>query len=143
MLSENMQQLRKMNHMSQEALADIAGVSRQTYAKWESGEAVPDILSCHKIADVFGVNLDDLVNYEGKNSGLPVPPKGKHFFGMVKVGERGQIVIPKKARDIFGIHSGDELVLLGDEAQGLALTKADVMVSFLEQVISLRKGEKR
>ena len=51
--------------------------------------------------------------------------KGKHMFGSVKVGERGQIVIPKEAREIFGINPGDLLLVLGDEARGLALVKAD------------------
>ena len=47
------------------------------------------------------------------------------MFGSVKVGERGQIVIPKEAREIFGIKPGDLLLVLGDEARGLALVKAD------------------
>ena len=58
-------------------------------------------------------------------------PKGKHLFGTVKVGEKGQIVIPKEAREIFGIQPGDSLVVLGDEATGLAILKNDV---FLAQV---------
>lgn len=60
-------------------------------------------------------------------------PKGKHIFGTVKVGEKGQIVIPKDAREIFGIQPGDSLVVLGDEASGLAILKHDV---FLSQVAS-------
>ena len=47
------------------------------------------------------------------------------MFGSVKVGERGQIVIPKEAREIFGIKPGDLLLVLGDETRGLALVKAD------------------
>ena len=58
-------------------------------------------------------------------------PKGKHLFGTVKVGEKGQIVIPKNAREIFGIKPGDSLVVLGDEASGIAIMKSDV---FLAQV---------
>lgn len=54
-------------------------------------------------------------------------PKGKHIFGTVKVGERGQIVIPKEAREIFDINPGDTLLVIGDEEQGLAVVKADVM----------------
>nr|WP_319539108.1 AbrB/MazE/SpoVT family DNA-binding domain-containing protein [uncultured Methanospirillum sp.] len=50
---------------------------------------------------------------------------GKHIFGTVKVGERGQIVIPKDAREIFGINPGDSLMVLGDEKRGIALVKAD------------------
>ena len=52
---------------------------------------------------------------------IPVKGKGKHMFGSVKVGERGQIVIPKEARDIFGIKAGDILFVLGDETRGIAL----------------------
>lgn len=54
-------------------------------------------------------------------------PKGKHIFGTVKVGERGQIVIPKEARELFNIKPGDTLLVLGDEEKGIAISKADVM----------------
>ena len=54
-------------------------------------------------------------------------PKGKHIFGTVKVGERGQIVIPKEARELFDIKPGDTLLVLGDEEHGIAISKADVM----------------
>ena len=47
-------------------------------------------------------------------------PKGK-YAGMVKVGERGQIVIPKEARQMFDIQPGDTLIILGDEKHGLAI----------------------
>ncbi len=46
---------------------------------------------------------------------------GKYMFGTAKVGERGQIVIPKEARDVIGIKPGDTLLVLGDTKQGLAL----------------------
>ncbi|MFQ9426066.1 MAG: AbrB/MazE/SpoVT family DNA-binding domain-containing protein [Anaerovoracaceae bacterium] len=55
-------------------------------------------------------------------------PKGKHIFGTVRVGERGQVVIPKQARDLFAIKPGDILVVLGDESPehpGLAMMKED------------------
>lgn len=64
-------------------------------------------------------------------------PKGKHIFGTVKVGERGQIVIPKEARDMFDIKPGDILLVLGDEEQGIAITKADVMQ---EVAVKILKG---
>ena len=63
--------------------------------------------------------------------------KGKHIFGTVKVGERGQIVIPKEAREIFDINPGDSLLVLGDEEQGIAIVKADVMK---EVAIKILKG---
>ena len=46
---------------------------------------------------------------------------GKYIFGTAKVGERGQIVIPKEAREVMGIYPGDTLLILGDEKQGLAI----------------------
>lgn len=54
-------------------------------------------------------------------------PDGHYIFGTVKVGERGQIIIPKEAREVFGIQAGDTLIVLGDEKWGIAVTKADVL----------------
>ena len=54
-------------------------------------------------------------------------PKGHYIFGTVKVGERGQIVIPKEARQVFDIKAGDTLIVLGDEKWGIAVTKSDVL----------------
>ena len=121
MFCDNLISLRKMKQMSQEQLAEAVGVSRQTISKYETGEALPDIDKCKAMAELFDVSLDDLVNYDKQASGLGIPPKGKHMFGLVKVGDKGQIVIPAKARKIFGIEPGDNLVILGDETQGLAL----------------------
>ena len=66
-------------------------------------------------------------------------PKGKHIFGTVKVGEKGQIVIPKDAREIFNIQPGDSLVVLGDEATGLAIIKNDMFLSQVASAIFQRK----
>ena len=122
MLSENLLDLRKLNKLSQEEVAEYVGVSRQAVAKWESGETTPDIYNCKALASLYDVLLDDLVNFSD-SMGFPVLPKGKYLFGAVTVGEKGQIVIPKKARDIFKIKAGDNLILLGDEKQGIAIIK--------------------
>ena len=61
--------------------------------------------------------------------------KGKHVFGTVKVGERGQIVIPKEAREVFEIKPGDKLLVLGDEEQGIAIVKAEIMKEFALDVL--------
>jgi AbrB family looped-hinge helix DNA binding protein len=63
--------------------------------------------------------------------------KRKHIFGTVKVGERGQIVIPKEARDLFDIKPGDTLMVLGDEAHGIALVKADKFRRIAEQMLRM------
>lgn len=137
MLQDNLISLRKIKRISQEELAEAVGVTRQTISKYETGEAVPDIEKCKLMADLFEVSLDDLVNYDAKANGLNIPPKGKHMFGMVKVGEKGQIVIPSKARKIFDIQPGDNLIVLGDEAQGLALMKEK---GILEMLNKMRNG---
>ncbi len=56
-------------------------------------------------------------------------PKGKYAW-TVTVGEKGQIVIPKQARDVFGIKPGDTLVVLGDEAKGLAIPPKSMFAQF-------------
>ena len=123
MFRENLTQLRKLHNFSQEELAEKIHVSRQTLSKWETGESVPDIEKCMALASVFDVTLDDLVNFNSPVSGLNVPPRGKHVFGVVTVGEKGQIVIPAQARKIFAIEPGHRLLVLGDEGQGIALMK--------------------
>ena len=126
--------------MTQEELAAKLDVSRQAVAKWESGETVPDLERCKQLADIFGVSLDDLANFSSnENMGLNVPPKGKHLFGIVTVGDKGQIVIPAKARKTFDINPGDRLVVLGDESQGIAILKSD---AFLEIADVIRQGGK-
>lgn len=140
MFKDNLIHLRKMRRMTQEDLAECVGVTRQAIAKWESGETVPDLEKCRILADKFGVSLDDLANFEPEDSlGLNLPPKGKHLFGMVTVGDKGQIVIPAKARKMFNISAGDELVVLGDEAQGIAIIKAQ---DFLAMAEAIRRSEK-
>ena len=136
MFRDNLINLRKMYRLTQEDVAEKVGVTRQSVAKWESGESVPDLDKCRMLAELFRVSLDDLANHEPEdNMGLGVPPKGKHLFGLVTVGDKGQIVIPAKARKIFGISPGDQLVVLGDEGQGLAVLKTD---SFLEIANAIR-----
>lgn len=132
--ADNLIELRKLHDFSQEELAEMVGVSRQTLSKYETGESLPDIEKCKLLADAFGVTLDDLISYEKSdedNLGLGVPPKGKHVFGMVKVGDKGQIVIPAKARKIFDIQPGDNLIILGDEGQGIAIIKEKGLLSLL------------
>lgn len=60
---------------------------------------------------------------------------GKYLFGMVKVGSKGQIVIPASARKIFSIKTGDELLLLGDEEKGLAIVKPELTNDILNKIM--------
>lgn len=134
MFKDNILTMRKMRGMNQEELAEKLQVSRQTLSKWETGEAVPDIEKCRALAEIFDVSLDELVNYDGGSSGVPMPPKGKHAFGIVTVGDKGQIVIPAKARKIFDIKSGDRLLVLGDENSGIAIVKEDDFLALFEHI---------
>lgn len=61
------------------------------------------------------------------------------YVGICKVGEKGQIVIPKEARDMFNIKSGDSIIVLCDKAQGIALVKSDVIEDLSSKIFP--KGE--
>lgn len=135
MISSNLKRFRKLFKLTQESVADRIGVSRQAVAKWETGETIPDINSCTALAEMFGVTLDDLVRETNDEVINIKQAKGKYIFGMVKVGAHGQIVIPKKAREIFKIQQGDSLLVLGDESQGLGLVKGDAFVEFAQAIL--------
>lgn len=74
---------------------------------------------------------------------------GKHIlgknkqrvFGTAKVGDRGQIVIPKEAREFYGINPGDTLLLLGDEETGLIVTRPEVLNNLANQILNNVKKE--
>lgn len=69
-------------------------------------------------------------------------PKGNHIFGTARVGEKGQIVIPKEARSLFGIRPGDTLLILGNEESGIIVTKPEVLSDVADQILgNLKKGE--
>ncbi|MBP7401944.1 MAG: AbrB/MazE/SpoVT family DNA-binding domain-containing protein [Clostridia bacterium] len=61
-------------------------------------------------------------------------PSGR-FMATVRVGEKGQIVIPKGARDLFGIRPGDTLLLLADVDRGIAIVRNDLLHGFAEKVL--------
>ncbi|MBP2624294.1 AbrB/MazE/SpoVT family DNA-binding domain-containing protein [Streptococcus oricebi] len=56
------------------------------------------------------------------------------YIGSVKIGPKGQIVIPKEVRDMFDIKSGDTLVLLADSKQGIAVQKYEAYEKVFEQI---------
>ena len=58
------------------------------------------------------------------------------FIGVCKVGEKGQIVIPKEVRKMFSINSGDTIIVLADKDKGIALLKADEIESMTDKVLS-------
>lgn len=144
MLKDNLALLRNMYGYSQEELAERIGISRQAYGKWESGATIPDIEKCQRLAEVYGTTIDSLVGsvqLEGISL-LPPAPKGKNVWGVVTINERGQIVIPKAAREAFSLSGGQRLVVGSDE-MGIALLPVELfenrMRAFMDY--AARNGE--
>lgn len=144
MLKDNLVMLRNLHGFSQEAIAEKIGISRQAYAKWETGATVPDIEKCLLLAEVYGTTIDSLIRTESvEGLGIiPPAPRGKNIWGSVAVGERGQIVIPKGARDLFGLTRGQRMVVLSDE-NGIALIPEEVFMSNMRNAMerSLEKQD--
>lgn len=60
---------------------------------------------------------------------------GRHIFGTARVGDRGQIVIPKEARDFYHIEPGDTLLILGDEKSGMIVARPEILHNLAEQIL--------
>ena len=134
MIGKNLQKLRKQKSLTQEALAEAVGVARQTIAKWETEESTPDLELAGRLSAVLDVALDDLVNAPADElDGMP-GMQGRHMFGMVTVGDKGQIVIPVRARRVFQIQPGDQLMVLGEEGRGIALVDARFFMAAAEEM---------
>lgn len=116
--TNNFRLFRKEIGYTQEQLAERLGVSRQAVAKWESGETLPDIGICAKLAQLYGTTIDALVHHKFANDD---PENGKYILGTAQVNNKGQITLPKKAREIFNINAGNNLLVLGDIGRGIAI----------------------
>ncbi len=138
MLKDNLVMLRKLNSFSQEQIAEKIGISRQAYAKWESGATIPDIDRVAQLAEVYGVSLDSLMKTETADGVgiIPPAPKGKNIWGSAAIGDRGQFVIPKAARDKFGLKGGDRLIVCSDE-HGIALIPAEYFEGRMRELMDM------
>jgi AbrB family looped-hinge helix DNA binding protein len=76
------------------------------------------------------------------NDAVTEVAKGKFLYGTVTVGERGQIVLPKEARDHFSIKPGDKLIVTGDVNKGIAIVKAEIMKDLALKILGTL-GESR
>ncbi|MBQ1535843.1 MAG: helix-turn-helix domain-containing protein [Ruminococcus sp.] len=124
---------RTQNGLTQEELAEKLGVSRQAVAKWERGESVPDIGSCMKLAEIYGVTVDILVRSFGKQEHTG---DGKHIFGLSRVNSKGQVTLPASCRKVFDIRPGDTILVLGDENKGgIAMVKIGGFMDDLGKLI--------
>ena len=87
-------------------------------------------------------NMKSVKGVSGLAEEKNFPAVGKQqVFGTAKVGDRGQIVIPKEARDAYGIRPGDTLLLLGDENTGLIVTRPEVLSNLARQILNNIKKE--
>lgn len=138
MLKDNLVMLRSLYGFSQEELAEKINISRQAYAKWESGATIPDIEKCSLLASVYGITIDSLLNADtSAQSGKSLlAPQGKNIWGSVTINERGQIVIPKGARDKFQLTAGTRLIVLSDE-EGIALISAKRFEENMQKIMEL------
>lgn len=130
-IANNLRSLRNRNNWSLEYVAERLEVSRQAVAKWENGDSLPDVMKCDALASLYDVTLTDLIRHNEETEGIPIGPAGKHIFGIVPVGARGQIVLPKKARDLLNIETGDTLIVLGDTnpaSTGIALIDSEAFM---------------
>lgn len=136
--TSSLKALRKNAKLTQEDVAERLNVSRQSVAKWESGESLPDIENCILLAKLYGVSLDDLVRY-AKEPEDANAPKGKHMFGVVKIDDKGRIFIPERAREVFDLKIGDKLLLMGDEQQGMAMVKLNGFLAATAEIMKIIK----
>lgn len=137
MLKENLVILRNLKGYSQEQIAEQIGISRQEYAKWESGATIPDINKAARLAEVYGVTIDSLLKTETAEGlgAIPPAPEGKNIWGTVTLGERGQVVIPKAAREHLKMQGGDRLIVLSDD-MGIALVRAELFEGMLKEIMA-------
>ncbi len=142
MLKENLVMLRNIHGYSQEEVSEKIGISRQAYAKWERGTTIPDVEKCSRLAELYGTTVDSLLrttSEEGMGV-IPPAPRGKNIWGSVTVSERGQIVIPKGARDLFGLTGGQRLIVLSDE-YGIALVPAEAFEDNMKKAMEMAAGK--
>lgn len=123
-IADNLKLLRYRNGYTLEAIAEIISVSRQSVAKWEAGDSVPDIMNCVKLASLYKISLDELVNRSLKNiMNNDFATEGGRICGVLDVSSEGTIRIPDSVMEVFDIHRGDKVLLLADKNQGIALIK--------------------
>ncbi len=136
-MNDKLRRLRISRKMTQERLAELINVSRQSIAKWENGDSIPDVLKCNDLARIFEVSIEDIVRmFTEDDDYVFTNPKGKYVFGILKLSENNTIIIPEEAKKVFNIKTGDSLLLLGDVNQGMALMPMNECREFIDQIMS-------
>ena len=123
-IADNLKLLRYKSGYTLEAIAEIISVSRQSVAKWEAGDSVPDIVNCVKLASLYKISLDELVNRPLKSViDNDFTPEEGRICGVLEILPENTICIPDAVMKMFDMHCGDKVLLLADAKQGLALVK--------------------
>ena len=123
-ITNNLIFMRHNHGYTMEALAEIISVSRQTIAKWESGESFPDIMNCMKLATLYKITLDELVYkpLSEAKAGEFSSDKNK-ICGILNIDENGAINLPESLMEMFDMKTGDKVLLLADRREGIAIVK--------------------
>ena len=123
-IADNLKLLRYKYGYTLEAIAEIISVSRQSAAKWEAGDTVPDIINCIKLASLYKISLDELVNRPLRDAvSDDFSVEKDRICGVLDISEEGSICIPEAVMQMFDIHCDDKIMLLADKKQGIALVK--------------------
>jgi DNA-binding XRE family transcriptional regulator len=123
-ITDNLIFMRHKHGYTMEALAEIISVSRQTVAKWESGESYPDIMNCMKLATLYKITLDELVYKPLKEAQMnEYSSGGNKICGVLDVAENGAVYLPEVLLEMFDMKVGDKVLLLADRREGIAIVK--------------------
>ena len=123
-ITNNLIFMRHKQGYTMEALAEIISVSRQTVAKWESGESYPDIMNCMKLATLYKITLDELVYkpLSEAKAGEFSSDENK-ICGILEINENGAVHLPKVLMKMFDMKTGDKVLVLADRREGIAIVK--------------------
>ena len=133
-MNDVLRQVRISKKMTQEELAEKLDVSRQTIAMWENGESIPDIMRCSQLAEIFDIDMDNVASmFIQRDINKAMNAKRKFIFGKCRI-KHNRIVIPEDAQRVFGLKDGDELLLVGDIKQGMALIPISGVDDFVTQL---------
>ena len=123
-IADNLVLMRHKHGYTMEALAEIISVSRQTIAKWESGESYPDIMNCMKLATLYKITLDELVYKPlSEAEAGKFSSDSNKICGMLEIDENCAIGLPKILMEMFDMKMGDKVLLLADRREGIAIVK--------------------
>ena len=134
LFAETLKSLRMEKEMSQRDLAERIYVTRSAIAKWENGESIPDIMRCSQLAEIFDIDMDNVASmFIQRDINKAMNAKRKFIFGKCRI-KHNRIVIPEDAQRVFGLKDGDELLLVGDIKQGMALIPISGVDDFVTQL---------